>query len=60
MAKQEIKDIKSRKISGILNADDKNLIVEVEGVENSLFDLVKDFNGYDIKIELTKEGGIDE
>lgn len=60
MGKQEIKDTRSRKIIGILNADEEDLIIEIEGEEMNFYDLVKDFNGYDIKVELTKDGELDD
>lgn len=60
MGEQKIKDIKTRIIKGILDICDKDIIIEVDGKENSLFELVRDFDGYDIKIEITKEGGLNE
>lgn len=53
MAKIGISKKKSIEINGILNAEEKG--IEINGETLSLEGLIKDFDGYDIKIVLSNE-----
>jgi len=42
-------------IAGILDADNADMYVEVDGMSNRLFDLFKKMNGQDISITITNK-----
>lgn len=54
MSKIGINQKKSVEINGILNYEEKS--IEINNETLSLESLLKDFDGYDIKIILTREG----
>lgn len=49
-SKQGIFDTTSRKIVGVLNLDDGDVVVEVNGTQVTLDEVLQDYNGCDITI----------
>lgn len=53
MSKLGIVKSKSVKVTGLLNVEDK--VIEVEGENLPLEELLKDFDGYNIEIKISNE-----
>lgn len=50
MSKQGIKIIKQKNILGNLVVENKNVFIEIDGDKLYIYDLVKDYNNYEINI----------
>jgi hypothetical protein len=55
MSKQGIKIIKQKNILGNLVVENKNVFIEIDGDKLYIYDLVKDYNNYEINIIIKNE-----
>lgn len=55
MSKQGIKIIKQKNILGNLVVENKNVFIEIDGDKLDIYELVKDYNNYEINIVIKND-----